>query len=239
MPSLRLPQLLWLHLYPGLIVLALFAALAPLAQGAGIPTMGVLLALEVGFLAPFVYFKLRSVARRESGSSRPQDALGFASPPRWRSYLWLVPLGLVLAIVGFELLRPLDEGLKAAISGWLPAWHYSVDMQRHSREVLLALFLVAIVADGLVGPIAEEVYFRGYLLPRMQHLGVWAVALNGGLFALYHFWQPMNYPSLLAASCVFAAIAWWRRDYRLAVGVHCLMNTLGHTMGVLSLLAME
>jgi membrane protease YdiL (CAAX protease family) len=225
------------HLLPGAILVALFALLAPLAQRAGIPTFAVILALEVFFLAPFVWWKLARVARAETGSGNPLAALGFAGPPRWASYLWLVPLGLVAAIAGFELLRPVDEALKAAMAPWLPDWHYLKDLGRHPPEALIALFAVAIFADGIVGPVAEELYFRGYLLPRMQHLRAWAPLLNGALFALYHFWQPMNYPSLLVASLVLAGLGWWRRDYRVPLLVHCAMNSLGHVLGLAALVA--
>jgi uncharacterized protein len=239
MQALRGSQLIWLHLLPGLLLVALFAVFAPLAQQAGMPTFGVLLVLEVFVLAPFVWFKLRRAAQQEGQSTHVFAALGFAPPANWRSYLWLVPLGLVLAILAFEVLRPVDEMLRTAMRDVLPAWHYSVDMERHPRELLLAFFLFAILADGLIGPAAEELYFRGYLLPRMEHWGRLAPLINGGLFALYHFWQPMNYPSLWAASCVFAYFAWMRRDYRVALGIHVAMNTLGHVMGVISLLTTE
>jgi membrane protease YdiL (CAAX protease family) len=225
------------HLLPGLLLVGLFALLAPWAYRAGIPTFGVILALETLFLAPFVYLKLRRVALAETGSGNPLAALGFADPPRWRHYAWLVPLGLVAAIGCFEVLRPVDDALRAAIDPWLPDWHYSKDMARHPAQVLIPFMAFAIFADGIVGPVAEELYFRGYLLPRMQHLRAWAPVLSGLLFAIYHFWQPMNYPSLFAASLVFAGLGWWRRDYRVPLLVHCTMNTLGHVLGLVGLLS--
>lgn len=225
------------HLWPGLLLVALFALLAPLFQSAGIPTFAAILVLEVFFLAPFVAWKLGKVARDEQGSSNPMDALQFRPPPQWKHYLWLVPLGLVLAIAGFEVLRPVDEALKAALWPFLPDWHYAKDLEHHDASTLVWLFSIAIVADGFIGPVAEELYFRGYLLPRMQHLRLAAPLLNGLLFALYHFWQPMNYPSLMVASTVLALFAWWRRDFRVALGIHCAMNTLGHTLGLVGLLA--
>jgi membrane protease YdiL (CAAX protease family) len=224
------------HLLPGLLLVALFAGLAPLAQAAGLPTFGAILVLEVVFLAPYVYFKLRRVALAESGSTNPLAALGYAGPPQWKSYLWLVPLGLVAAIVCFEAMRPVDEALRAAIAPWVPDWHYSKDMERHAAQVLIPFMAFALIADGIIGPVAEELYFRGYLLPRMQHLRAWAPVLNGVLFAVYHFWQPMNYPSLVGASLVLAMLGWWRRDYRVPLLVHCAMNSLGHVLGLVGLL---
>ena len=230
-------RLIGQHLWPGALLMALFALLAPLAYRADIPTFGVLLALEVLFLAPFVWIKLRRVALAETGSANPLAALGFNGPTRWTNFLWLVPLGLVLAIVGFEGLRPLDDWLLATMDPWLPDWHYRKDMARHAAEVMIPLAIFAIFADGFVGPVAEELYFRGYLLPRMQHLRWMAPLLNGVLFAVYHFWQPMNYPSLLVASLVLSTLGWWRRDYRVPLLVHVALNTLGHVLFLASLLA--
>jgi uncharacterized protein len=36
----------------------------------------------------------------------------------------------------------------------------------------------------------EELYFRGYLLPRLYRFGIWAPLINISLFSLYHYWTP-------------------------------------------------
>ena len=36
----------------------------------------------------------------------------------------------------------------------------------------------------------EELYFRGYLLPRISRLGAWAPLVNTVLFSLYHLFTP-------------------------------------------------
>ena len=36
----------------------------------------------------------------------------------------------------------------------------------------------------------EEMYFHGYLLPRISRLGAWAPLVNTVLFSLYHFFTP-------------------------------------------------
>jgi membrane protease YdiL (CAAX protease family) len=46
--------------------------------------------------------------------------------------------------------------------------------------------LLGLVLSGVVAPVVEEMYFRGYLLPRLSRLGRWAPVLNVTLFALYH-----------------------------------------------------
>jgi membrane protease YdiL (CAAX protease family) len=38
--------------------------------------------------------------------------------------------------------------------------------------------------------VVEEMYFRGYLLPRISRLGAWAPLVNTVLFSLYHLFTP-------------------------------------------------
>jgi uncharacterized protein len=42
--------------------------------------------------------------------------------------------------------------------------------------------LAKLTFDGLAFPILEEVYFRGFLLPRMSYLGALAPAVSALLF---------------------------------------------------------
>lgn len=46
------------------------------------------------------------------------------------------------------------------------------------------------MATGFIGPFIEELYFRGFLLPRMAWMKKWALLVEAFLFALYHIWSP-------------------------------------------------
>ena len=80
--------------------------------------------------------------------------------------------------------------------------------------------------NGLLGPIIEELYFRGYLLPRMERLGRWAPLVNVSLFSLYHFWSPWQVMARIVglAPTVYAVRA--KRSVYLGMVVHCTLNTL-------------
>jgi hypothetical protein len=56
------------------------------------------------------------------------------------------------------------------------------------------------VFNGLVGPITEELYFRGFLLPRIDRYGIWAPVLNTFLFSIYHVWTPWRWPQIAVGS---------------------------------------
>jgi membrane protease YdiL (CAAX protease family) len=89
-----------------------------------------------------------------------------------------------------------------------------------------------LIFDGLAFPIIEEVYFRGFLLPRMTHLGLFAPAANALLFAAWHLWQPYNWPLIFLLVLVNAYVVWWKRNIFIAMLLHCSANTIGATLSL-------
>ncbi len=84
-----------------------------------------------------------------------------------------------------------------------------------------------VLINGLVGPIVEELYFRGYLLPGIARYGGWAPVLNTILFALYHFWTPWQLLARFVGLLPLVYTVFRRRNIYLAMIVHCSLNTIG------------
>ena len=42
-----------------------------------------------------------------------------------------------------------------------------------------------LLINVILGPVTEELYLRGYLLPRLYRFGIWAPLINISLFSLY------------------------------------------------------
>ena len=83
-------------------------------------------------------------------------------------------------------------------------------------------FALALLFSGIVAPVVEEVYFRGFLLPRIEFVGEAAPVVNSFLFALYHFYMPWNVPAIFVMWIPLAIIVRKQRDLRIGVVVHCL-----------------
>jgi membrane protease YdiL (CAAX protease family) len=68
------------------------------------------------------------------------------------------------------------------------------------------LFVILYFIVGLVFNIfGEEIYYRGYLLPRMRSVfGKWDWVANGVLFTLKHVYQRWLYPGILVGGLSFA-----------------------------------
>jgi len=128
--------------------------------------------------------------------------LGVTPPARWRFYPLALVLGLAAPVLG----------------GWLTQWlahGHAVpqDIQRVGAEAAVPLRVALMAVVVTVGPLVEEVLFRGVLLSallRRLRTG-WAVAACSLLFALVHLpdldflWYAVPDLALLAAM-----LAWLR-----------------------------
>ena len=95
--------------------------------------------------------------------------------------------------LAFALTAPLTEAVHASVFAW---WPSELDYTEHlanpgySRGLLVAAWTLGLAVTTIAVPVVEEAYFRGYLLPRLAHLGRWAPVVNTVLFALYQCGLP-------------------------------------------------
>ena len=77
----------------------------------------------------------------------------------------------------------------------------------------------------------EEIYYRGYLLPRMRGVfGKWDWVANGSLFMLKHVYQRWLFPSILIGSLAFAFAGGPLGSLPLAMVYHWIGNALFGTI---------
>jgi uncharacterized protein len=228
-PSLL--QVLALHLVPGALMTVAFVLLEPLADAAGFPPIAALLVAIVAILIPV---ELALVIRAGDRGAGVRDAIANAVPYRehvaGRRWLWLVPALILAAFVGFGITASVEPQITSALFGWLPDWFVRpIDLDRtaaYTRSAWLVTLAGYFVVNGLLGPIVEETYFRGYLLPRLERLGRWAPLVNVSLFSLYHFWSPWQLIArILGLGPTVYAVRWTRNIY-LGMIVHASLNTL-------------
>jgi membrane protease YdiL (CAAX protease family) len=113
----------------------------------------------------------------------------------------LVVIALMFAFGGQQLLPQQPPALVVWIAG-LPTW----------LKVSIAL------SAGVV----EEIFFRGFLQPRV------GVAVSTLLFVLAHlaYDQPFMLVGITVLSLVFAALVWWRQNVWPAIAAHFLFDAV-------------
>ena len=218
------PQSLLLHLAPGVVVLAGYAVLVPIARHYQLPSAAALAATGLVVIAPVQLGLLRRHERRHPGES----AVQLQRKVPLARLLALAVLEIVLAAVAFVLAAPLADRLQGAFSWWPSAW--AVDLGNspgYSRAAQLITALLLLLGTVLTAPLVEEVYFRGYLLPRMpQRLGSTAPLAHATLFALYHLQTPWLSPTRILAIMPLAYIAARTRDVRIGMVAHVILNAV-------------
>jgi membrane protease YdiL (CAAX protease family) len=162
-----------LHILPGGLILALFVLSAPLVMRAGFPPLFAIAVIGASFGMAFQLWHLYQEGRKRNGRwSLEGIVLNRKAMPLWQ-YFVLVPLFIVLAFLIDGVTTPLKVTLVNALP-WLPAWFEMRDpgqLLAYSRSALVITFGLQLLINGLVGPVVEELYFRGYLMPRLSRFG--------------------------------------------------------------------
>jgi uncharacterized protein len=226
----RLGTSIALHVLPGLALLLAYMFGAPLVRHWGLPVaftgslsiLFVLVPLELGIV---LYH-----SRRHGGRWSLANAMSYRKPmPRWQ-YLVLVPMLVMVYMVVIQAWQPFQVALAKAL-WWVPAAILNPlpddGAQTYAAPVLLMTAIVRVVCMGVVAPFAEELYFRGYLLPHIDRLGVGAPVLNAVLFACYHLWTALLNPGRALAWLPTVYLVWRKRNITLGITVHILLNLIG------------
>jgi membrane protease YdiL (CAAX protease family) len=218
-----------LHLLPGILILAFFVAVAPILAEKGFPTLFCLFLAVAVVLVPFeLGFILYQARRRNKTFSLRGIVLYRQKMPLWQ-YFAIIPPILVWALISyFVIAPPVQDSLKDEYFCWLPAWFFlEHNLAQSSKTVLLITWVMGVLFNGITGPIVEELYFRGYLLPRISRLKVWAPLVNVFLFSIYHFFSPWRNLERILALLPGTYIIQWKRNIYLGMIPHCLLNTTG------------
>jgi uncharacterized protein len=226
-----------LHLWPGAALLAFVLATAPFFARFGIPAPFVLFLGIPAVIVPIELGTLLVHARRRTGSWRLSPlTVGYREQLPRRRRRWLVA-GLVTWFMVFFLVSTavVDPFLAERVFGWLPdaVLQFSTFDDggvEPSTLVTLLLLLTAVVFNGVVGPVVEELYFRGYLLPRISRLGRGAPVLNTVLFSLYHFWTPWQNPARIIGLVPMTWMVWRERSLRIGIATHVIVNLVFLTL---------
>jgi CAAX protease family protein len=227
--QLSLPRLLALFLVPGALMTVVYVVIAPFIETAGFPPIAALLVAILVVLVPFELGVILRAGRGRPGGIR--SVIPYRRPLPFRDWLWLVPVLIAAEFLGFGLSMMIEPAVIDSIFGWLPDWFVRpIDPDRvgdYSREAWLLTLAAYLVLNGFVGPIVEELYFRGYLLPRMEWMGRWAPLVNVSLFSIYHFWSPWQVLGRILALAPTVYAVRWKENVYLGMVIHCTGNILG------------
>ena len=169
--------------------------------------------LSFGLMASLP-FLLRKVAPGAANFDRQ------CFPNAWSQWCWalvLIPVMFITGILAAKLTTYVNFGSHQPF--------YVPSITSFSRLTIATNGLLWI----LMGPVAEEIFWRGYVLDQLRKLTHWAVALpvHAVLFALAHFIFAVTLLSPLAAFSYALVLGVWRIRFRSLLPLilsHILIN---------------
>jgi membrane protease YdiL (CAAX protease family) len=159
--------------------------------------------------------------------------------PTWQYFVFVPVIFLVSGIL-FKIFGFSSKALFSFFQ-WIPSNYiinmgFEGDFEKTKLIITYCLFLIFIV---IVLPVTEELYFRGYLLPRMpSKLKGWTDILHSGLFAMYHFWTPWLFITRTIGVLPLIYIVRRKENIKLGIISHCLLNSMDFFLGVSFILKM-
>lgn len=182
-----------------------------------------LVPIEVGFII--------SASKKEYGTYSFKSA--FAGQEKMS--LWKT---ILIACVFFGLagllslyIAPIENQfvaeIRANVLSYLPVgfdWTNYEYLRSFSRPILILTCVYYGVFNVLIGPITEELFFRGYLTSHFEKQSSFTPILIAILFSAYHFWLPFNNVFRILAFVPVAYLAYRKRNIYISMLFHCICN---------------
>jgi membrane protease YdiL (CAAX protease family) len=165
----------------------------------------------------------------------------FREKVTWKTFALVFVGAFVVVFLLITLVTPITGYLTETVFSGLPDWMFleeQTQYESYAKGVLTAVFAFQLVLTGVALPWVEELYFRGYLLPRISRFGMWAPTIGGLLFGLYHSWQLFGFPTVFLLGAALGYVVWWTRDIRLSISLHVFANAFARLMFLMVALAM-
>ncbi len=214
------------HLYPGLAIVIFFTLATPHFLRLGLPPQLSILTAILVVVIPVFLIHLNQEKKLE-GKKSIQDLNPYTIELPAKKLFGYVAGLIVFAFLVYGLTQPLNAILTENLLFWLPDWYKVQDFNTYSKKIILITLIANLILNGLIAPYLEEIYFRGYLLPRMETWGSNAPLVNTILFSFYHFWQPQIYLTLVIALFPMVYLVWKTNSLKLGIYTHCGLNIIG------------
>ena len=222
------PQTLAMNFGPAAIAFAAVLALAPLMARLGLPRYFSFTVAEALVLTPIELGLLLRAAHRATGrwSLRALPSVIAYRRPLTRRMILLVPVLFVLALAVLVACTPVRNAIGGGLAGIYPHWLIAGNNAPagFSKVVLVSTLLATLAVDGVINPTVEELYFRGYLLPRLPVAGWSAIPVSAALFSMQHYWQPWNWLVIFGLQLGLTTLVVRLRCLRFGIVMHILAN---------------
>jgi len=237
------------HLVPGIFILIgvflfsnpIFPALLGIDTALA-PFLGLILS-GLFILIPIEIGILLYEGRKSNAKISLKGVIGYTKKSSIKEYAIFIPILIIYNIIVFVIIAPPVNNFMVDLLFWWYPQEFNLQ-NIISDPVVLAGYqgvqfglILYIIVVAIIAPFIEELYFRGYLLPRMEdYAKKWAPIVTTVLFSVYHLFSPWENPIRIIGTLPLFYLVWKKKDIRFGIIVHILINTFGGIMMLLSTL---
>jgi len=210
--QLNTVQILLAFLLPSMVAFTGFRIILPWTVDNGFPKTlmwGVIASIMLLFFAIVGFYLIKKEAQENDISIGKRLLLKKIGAKQWLICLGIMTAGLILSSIVSPLVDIFKDLPGLSIPDYMPFWlNLSIDPGNTDMGILSPnyslkgnyLFVLIMAVCLLLNILAEEIYFRAWLLPKMQNYGKWSWVINGFLFTLYHTFQLWLFPMIFIVS---------------------------------------
>lgn len=182
-------------------------------------------------LMPIELGMILKASKREYGKYSLQSA--FAGQEKCSIWKVLMIAFVLFGMAGLlsAFIAPIENqvfaGIRSDLLQHLPSgfdWTNYEYLKTFSKPMLVLTCVYYGIFNVFIGPVTEELFFRGYLTSHYEKQGPITPILIAVLFSLYHFWLPFNNLFRILVFAPAAYAAYKKRDLYISLCFHCLCN---------------
>ena len=226
-----------LHLLPGVLAGLVFWLLAFIFDRNNLPTIFALYVAIAVIIIPFELGLLLFLGYKKNQKLSLRNVIYYTKKiPIWQligfSILAFAWAAFIFAYVDKWL--SISTSIQETLFSWLPEYYNFSDIYLHpenySLGILIGVWIIGLFLVSTIAPIIEELYFRGYLMPKISRFKYLVPLINTVLFAVYHFWSPWLIPIRIIAILPMIYFVWWKQDIKIGIITHILLNLIGDSI---------
>ena len=180
-PQQSLLNSIVLHVLPGVLVTLGFILFKPLLDSSGYPPLLAFL-LAILFLdLPVMWGVMLYEGWKQNGRISLDQVVFYREKVSWKTFIVVFIAAFAVAYALIILSNPISGILAGSVFSGLPEWMFLDEQsqyQAYAKNALVTIFTFQLILTGFVLPWTEELYFRGYLLPRIPRYGKWTPIIS-------------------------------------------------------------
>lgn len=228
----------FLHFFPGVIIILIYIMIVPIVTKNGFPNDTAMYITDIIGLVPVELGILLYVTKKKTGTYNIKTLFPYLEKAAVKEYVVFALIMAAWALLVSALMEPLELMIQDNIFSFVPTEYImgSYDITTFSEDKLLLTGLLGIIANGFIAPIFEELYFRGYLLPRINLSPIKAAVVSAVLFSVYHFYSPWYFTSRVL---MMIPLYYWvekKKNIRFSILAHIISNVVTSVSFLLSIM---